>query len=89
MISFSKKKSDANLKNAQCELLNWCLFEKEEVAVKGKVATTDPYLKVHHVPLGIDYWKVWIDEVKDSTLPFYRSTIEFSSLNQAIGSTIA
>ena len=69
--------------------MNWCLFEKEEVAVKGKVATTDPYSKMHHVPLGIDYWKVWIDEMKDSTLPFYRSTNEFSSLNQAIGSTIA
>uniref|UniRef100_A0A2N9IJU9 Uncharacterized protein n=1 Tax=Fagus sylvatica TaxID=28930 RepID=A0A2N9IJU9_FAGSY len=50
--------SDANLENAQCELLNWCLFEKEEVAVKGKVATTDPYSKVHHVLIGTScpYW---------------------------------
>uniref|UniRef100_A0A2N9I0V6 DUF8039 domain-containing protein n=1 Tax=Fagus sylvatica TaxID=28930 RepID=A0A2N9I0V6_FAGSY len=81
--------SDPNLENAQCELLNWCLFEKEEVVAKGKIATTDPYSKVHHVPLGIDCWKVWVDEVKDLNVPLYRSTSEFSSLNEAVGSTVA
>uniref|UniRef100_A0A2N9I3B2 DUF8039 domain-containing protein n=1 Tax=Fagus sylvatica TaxID=28930 RepID=A0A2N9I3B2_FAGSY len=81
--------SDANLENAQCELLNWCLFEKEEVIAKGKIATTDPYSKVHHVPLGNDCWKDWVDEVKDSNVPLYRSTSEFSSLNEAVGSTVA
>lgn len=80
---------DANLENAQCELLNWCLFDKEEVAAKGKIATIDPYSKVHHVPLGIDCWKVWVDEVNDSSVPLYRSTSEFSSLTEAVGSTIA
>ena len=68
--------------------MNWCLFEKEEVVAKGKIATTDPYSKVHHVPLGIDCWKVWVDEVKDLNVPLYWSTSEFSSLNEAVGSTV-
>ena len=80
--------NDPNLENAQCELLNWCLFKKEEVVAKGKI-TTDPYSKVHHVPLGIDCWKVWVDEVKDLNVPLYRSTSEFSSLNEAVESTVA
>jgi hypothetical protein len=69
--------------------LNWCLFEKEEVIAKGKITTTDPYSKVHHVPLGNDCWKDWVDEVKDSNVPLYRSTSEFSSFNEAVGSTVA
>ena len=44
---------------------------------------------MHHVPLGIDCWKVWVDEVKDLNVPLYRSTSEFSSLNEAVGSTVA
>jgi hypothetical protein len=44
--------------------LNWCLFEKEEVAAKGKIAAIYPHSKVHHIPLGIDCWKLWVDEVK-------------------------
>jgi hypothetical protein len=65
-----------------------CLFEKEEVVAKGKIATIDCYSKVHHVLLGIDCWKVWIDEVKDSNVPLYQSISEFSLLNEAIGSTV-
>jgi hypothetical protein len=68
--------------------LNWCLFEKEEVVEQGKIATTDRYSKVHHVPLGIDCWKVWIDEVKDSNVPLYQSISEFSSLNETVRSTV-
>jgi hypothetical protein len=51
--------------------LNWYLFEKEEVVAKGKIAKTYPHSKVHHVPLGIDCWKVWVDEVKDSNVLLY------------------
>ncbi|KAK9284504.1 hypothetical protein L1049_023678 [Liquidambar formosana] len=51
----------ASLENARCKILNWCSFDIEEIVAYGKIASTDPYVKVHHVPLGLDCWKVWVD----------------------------
>ena len=69
--------------------MNWCLFEKEEVVAKGKIAAIYPHSKVHHIPLGIDCWKLWVDEVKDSNGPLYWPTSEFSLLTKEVGNTIS
>ncbi|KAL2492026.1 Transposase 23 domain-containing protein [Abeliophyllum distichum] len=40
------------LENTSCQLLHWYKFDGKEVVVEGKIASTDPSAKVHHMPLG-------------------------------------
>ncbi|KAG6479434.1 hypothetical protein ZIOFF_062900 [Zingiber officinale] len=41
--------------NHKCKLLHWC---GEGVVAEGRVASTDPKAKVHHIPLGGSCWKI-------------------------------
>ncbi|CAA3030820.1 Hypothetical predicted protein [Olea europaea subsp. europaea] len=79
----------AHTKNARCQLLHWYTLEEEEIVAKGRIASTDPSAKVHHVPIRRDCWKVWVEEVYMGHLNLYRLTDEFRVLSEAIGSTIA
>ncbi|KAL2512994.1 Transposase 23 domain-containing protein [Abeliophyllum distichum] len=38
--------------NRSCQLLYWYKFEGDEVVAEGKIASTDPSAKMHHMPLG-------------------------------------
>ncbi|KAG6515834.1 hypothetical protein ZIOFF_026268 [Zingiber officinale] len=49
--------------NAKCKLLHWCIDEL--VVAEGRIASTDPNTKVHHVILGGSCWKVWVDKVSN------------------------
>ena len=40
--------------NAKCKLLHWCV---DGVVAEGRIASTDPKAKVHHVLLGGSCWK--------------------------------
>ena len=53
------------------------------------IAATNPEALVHHVQLGPDYYKVWVDEVNKTSLSLVRPTQEFFNLGDAKGSTIA
>ncbi|XP_073049195.1 uncharacterized protein [Primulina eburnea] len=46
--------------NTKCKLLHWCTDEL--VVAEGRIASTDPNTKVHHVVLGRSCWKVWVDK---------------------------
>ncbi|CAA2955710.1 Hypothetical predicted protein [Olea europaea subsp. europaea] len=76
------------VENAKCQLLRWYMFEEEEIVGEGKIASIDLSAKVHHMPLGRDCWKVWVEEVYMSQLPLYRPTDEFRVLSEAMGSTV-
>ncbi|KAI5337980.1 hypothetical protein L3X38_017251 [Prunus dulcis] len=65
-----------NLEYGRCQLLHWYNFELEQVVAEGHIASTDPTVKVHHMPIGRDCWKVWVDEVLDEELNLYRPTDE-------------
>ncbi|XP_022867287.1 uncharacterized protein LOC111387002 isoform X2 [Olea europaea var. sylvestris] len=41
-----------HMENARCQLLYWYIFEEEEIVAEGRIASTDPSAKVHHVPIG-------------------------------------
>jgi hypothetical protein len=56
------------------------MFEDEEIVGEGKIASIDPSANVHHIPLGRDCWKVWVDDVYMSNLPLYRPTKNFEFL---------
>ncbi|KAK9911493.1 hypothetical protein M0R45_035401 [Rubus argutus] len=68
-------------------LLSW--YDKEELVVAtAGILSKNPEVKIHHVPLGHDCWKVSVHEVFHD-IALYRSTSEFSKLDASIGSVIA
>ncbi|KAL6272128.1 hypothetical protein ACE6H2_022820 [Prunus campanulata] len=79
----------SNLEYGRCQLLHWYNFELDQVVAEGQIASTNPSVKVHHMPFGRDCWKVWVDEVLDEQLNLYRPTNEARRLGEALGSTVA
>ncbi|XP_040369373.1 uncharacterized protein LOC112198394 isoform X1 [Rosa chinensis] len=69
------------------ELLSWFEMEEQVVAI-AKLESKDPNVKVHHVPLGHECWKVWVLDVFED-IALYRPTREFGTLSMAQGSTVA
>ena len=85
----SHNDSAPTLENAKVQILHWYVFDIEEVVAEGKIASIDPTTKVHHMPLGRDCWKVWVDVVNNPNVNMYRPTDEHKLLKDALGSTIA
>ncbi|CAL8991201.1 unnamed protein product [Prunus brigantina] len=81
------KKKENPAENAKCKLLNW--IGTSEIVGIGEIASTDPNSLVHHVPLGHECWKVWVNDVMDDNVALYRPTREFFLLREALGTTIA
>ncbi|KAH9648884.1 hypothetical protein KPL70_025777 [Citrus sinensis] len=79
------------LENASCQLLHWYSDDPVEVVAEGKVASTDPKARVHHVPLGRDCWKVWVESITlgKEDVELYKMTDEARTINEALGSTVA
>ncbi|XP_073278942.1 uncharacterized protein [Primulina huaijiensis] len=73
--------------NTKCKLLHWCADEL--VVAEGRIASTDPNTKVHHVVLGRSCWKVWVDKVLVEKVDLIRPNDEMQFLEDAIGSTVA
>ncbi|KAH9680002.1 Endonuclease [Citrus sinensis] len=62
-----------------------------EVVAEGKVASTDPKARVHHMSLGRDCWKVWLESITlgKEDVELYKMTDEAQIINEALGSTVA
>ncbi|XP_073284710.1 uncharacterized protein [Primulina huaijiensis] len=73
--------------NTKCKVLHWCADEL--VVAEGRIASTDPNTKVHHVVLGRYCWKVWVDKVFVEKVDLIRPNDEMQFLVDAIGSTVA
>ncbi|XP_073309809.1 uncharacterized protein [Primulina huaijiensis] len=73
--------------NSKCKLLHWSVDGL--VVAEGRIASTDPNTKVHHVVLGRSCWKVWVDKVLVEKVDLIRPNDEMQFLDDAIGSTIA
>ncbi|XP_073040254.1 uncharacterized protein [Primulina eburnea] len=72
--------------NTKYKLLHWC---GDGVVAEGRIASTDPAVKVHHVPLGASCWKVWVDRVLVEQVDLIRPNSEMIFLDDALESTIA
>lgn len=59
------------------------------LVAEGRIASTDPKAKVHHVALGASCWKVWVDKVLVQKVDLIRPNSEMQVLDDAIGSTVA
>ncbi|XP_073311873.1 uncharacterized protein [Primulina huaijiensis] len=73
--------------NSKCKLLHWSVDGL--VVAEGRIASTDPNTKVHHVVLGRSCWKVWVDKVLVEKVDLIRPNDEMQFLDDAIGSTVA
>ena len=75
------------MENVNCKLLDWMGTGK--VVGEGKIASKDHMSKLHHIPLGPDYWKIAVTRaiVEDTLL--IRPTSEFQVLGHAIRRFIA
>ncbi|XP_075514171.1 uncharacterized protein LOC142549218 isoform X5 [Primulina tabacum] len=71
---------------SKCKLLHWSVDGL--VVVEGRIASTDPNTKVHHIILGRYCWKVWVDKVLVEKVDLIRSNDEMQFFDDAIGSTV-
>ncbi|KAH9803018.1 hypothetical protein KPL71_001620 [Citrus sinensis] len=82
---------NGHYENARCYLLNWYSDDVDEIVAEGTIASTDPKAKVHHMPLGRDCWKVWVESISDGMdeVTLYKVTDEAHIIVEALGSTVA
>ena len=67
---------DSGVHGKKCKLLNW----RKKVVAEGTIASTDPTALVHHVPLGADTWKVWVDVPVEPQAEVWRETSTTTNL---------
>ncbi|KAG7536991.1 Transposase Tnp1/En/Spm-like [Arabidopsis suecica] len=60
----------------------------QRVAI-GRVSSTDPAEKVHHVPLGANASKVWVEVSKVEGARVWRANSEVKFIADAVGTTVA
>ncbi|WOK97854.1 hypothetical protein Cni_G06562 [Canna indica] len=70
-----------------CKLLDW--LGSGEVVAEGRWSSNDPKVLVHHVPLGPNVVRVWVDVVRKPEMFVWRPTSDMSYLQDAVGSTVA
>ncbi|KAL5789579.1 hypothetical protein ACOSQ2_004467 [Xanthoceras sorbifolium] len=80
----------SKFENARCHLLHWYPEDdsEDQIVAEGRISSTNSKDKIHNMPLGKGYWRVWIDAVSID-IKVCRSTDEYEMLSQAVGSSVA
>ncbi|KAL5549199.1 hypothetical protein UlMin_004430, partial [Ulmus minor] len=73
--------------NNACNLLDWSGSGK--IVAEGRWFSSDPECTVHHVRLGPNAMKVWVDVVKKPGTYLWRPTVQLSTIDEVVGSTVA
>lgn len=60
-----------------------------EVVAEGRRSSTDPKAMVQNIPLGPNAMRVWVDLAKKPDAFLWRPTAEMTSIEEAVGCTIA
>ena len=69
-----------------CYLLDWIGIG--EIVAKGQWFSSNPAAMVHHVPLGPQAMKVWVDVATKPKAYLFRSIPEMLNIGDAKGSII-
>ncbi|KAL5787354.1 hypothetical protein ACOSP7_004303 [Xanthoceras sorbifolium] len=79
----------SKFENARCHLLHWYPKDdsEDQIVAEGRISSTNSKDKIHNMPLGRGYWRVWIDAVSID-IKICRSTDEYEMLSQAVGSSV-
>ncbi|KAL5756203.1 hypothetical protein ACOSQ2_020949 [Xanthoceras sorbifolium] len=80
----------SQFENGRCHLLHWYLKDdsEDQIVAEGRISSTNLKDKVHNMPIGRGYWRVWVDAIFND-IKVCRSTEEYKMLSQAIGSSVA
>ncbi|KAL5732383.1 hypothetical protein ACOSQ2_032075 [Xanthoceras sorbifolium] len=80
----------SKFENARCHLLHWYPEDdsEDQIVAEGRISSTNSKDKIHNMPLGKGYWRVWIDAVSID-IKVCQSTNEYEMLSQAVGSSVA
>ena len=81
------KKSVTTNTPHKCLLLDW--IGSGEVIAEGRWSSNDPSVLVHHVPLGPNAVRVWVDTVKIPNSFLWRPTSDIIVIDDALGTTVA
>ena len=79
-------KSVNSLSN-KCQLLDW--MGLGEVVAEGHWSSSDPNALVHHIPIGPNAMRVWVDVVKKPEAFLWRTAADMTYIEEAIGTTVA
>ena len=61
----------------------------EEIVAEGRWSSSDPDYLVHYLRLRPHAMRVWVDVVKKPGVYLWRPTSEMTTIEEAMGSTIA
>ncbi|KAL5849788.1 hypothetical protein ACOSQ4_007801 [Xanthoceras sorbifolium] len=80
----------SKFENARCHLLHWYPEDdsEDQIVTEGRISSTNLKDKIHNMPFGRGYWRVWIDAVS-IVIKVCRFTDEYEMLSQAVGSSVA
>ncbi|KAL5826090.1 hypothetical protein ACOSQ4_017887 [Xanthoceras sorbifolium] len=80
----------SKFENARWHLLHWYPEDdsEDQIVAEDRISSTNSKDKIHNMPLGKGYWRVWIDAVSID-IKVCRSTDEYEMLSQAVGSSVA
>lgn len=68
-----------------CYLLDW----SDAIIAEGRWSSSDPNLKVHGIPLGPQFMRVWVDVAVVPGAYLFRPNHEMLTIQEAVGSTVA
>ncbi|XP_058225037.1 uncharacterized protein LOC131334155 isoform X2 [Rhododendron vialii] len=76
-----------NPHSGKCILLDW--MGTGDVVAEGCWSSSDPSATVHHVPIGPNTMRVWVVVPKKPEMFLWRQTSFMTTIEEAVGSTVA
>ena len=71
----------------KCKLLDWGGFGV--VVAEGRWSSCDPKALVHHIPIGPEAMRIWVDVAKEHEKYLWRTTPYMTYIEEVVGSTVA
>ncbi|KAH7835359.1 hypothetical protein Vadar_025442 [Vaccinium darrowii] len=73
--------------DSDCKLLHWT--GTGDVVDERRWSSSDPNERVHHIPLGPNAMRVWVDVAKNGAEFLWRPTSDMETIEDVIGTTVA
>ncbi|XP_028085937.1 uncharacterized protein LOC114286908 [Camellia sinensis] len=83
----SPSSQNTNTPNKKCKLLDW--IGSGEVVAEGRWSSSDPKQLVHHIPIGPNAMRVWVDLAREAGAYLWRPTADMTYIEDAVGTTVA
>ncbi|KAH7845106.1 hypothetical protein Vadar_025837 [Vaccinium darrowii] len=71
----------------KCKLLHW--MGTGEIVAEGHWSSSDPMALVHHIPIGPNAMRVWVEAATKPDEYLWRTTSDMEFIKDAVGTTVA